>query len=750
MTGNSTVRQIDTLSGGWVFLPEDASSRSWPDLAADGEPVTLPHTWNAVDGQDGGNDYRRGVSTYARQLVLEPLAGERWVEFRGVNSSAAVHLDGVLLGSHDGGYSTFRVRLPDRATGTVLLTVVVDNSPNDRVYPQRADFTFYGGIYRDVHLISVPAAHFALDDHGGPGMVVTPRLDGARAEVRLTADVTGGSSVRFTIDGVGSTIVPVVGTAAQADLVIDVVRRWHGRRDPHLYTARAELLIDGQVVDEVALRFGCRELAVDPDLGFVLNGEPYPLRGVSRHQDWEGVGNAITREMMAADIALMEELGATSVRLAHYQHDQHVYDLCDAAGIVAWAEIPQITDFLRNGTQNAADQLTELIVQNRHHPSIVCWGLSNEITVTGNGPHVLEAHEELQALAHRLDPTRPTAMAHLFLLETDQPLVTVPDLLAYNLYFGWYVGEPADNDEWLDRFRSEHPGVPVGLSEYGADANYRVQTGVPARGDYSEQFQAAYHEHMIEMIEARPWLWSTYVWNLADFGADARDEGGVPGRNQKGLVSFDRTVKKDAFFAYKAAWSAEPFVHVAGRRYIDRPEDITDVTVYSNQNQVTLWCDDEQVATVTGRRVFRFRVPLTGEHRLTARSGELSDNITVRRVDEPNPEYALSVAPISNWFDSVEILRPDGYFSIHDTLGDIKRSPEGKAIVDAFMKRAAASRGDVGQDVEIPESMQQLIDRQALATLVKYAGSALTPDDVAALNAAINAIPRPADGGTEG
>jgi beta-galactosidase len=735
-------RQLMALDDGWVFSPSDVGALSWSEILGQATVVSLPHTWNAIDGQDGGNDYRRGAGTYATRLRLEPVDGERWLEFRGVNSSATVHLDGRMIGEHHGGYSTFRVRLPDDATGDVVLAVVANNSPNNRVYPQRADFTFYGGIYREAFLITVPPAHIALDDHGGPGFVVTPQLDGTRAKVRCSVDVTGGDSVRFTIDGVGSTTIPVVDRAADGEITIDEVRRWHGRRDPHLYRARAEVIAGGHTVDSVELRFGCREFTVDADHGFFLNGEPYPLRGVSRHQDWLGVGNAITPEMMATDIDLVRELGATSLRLAHYQHDQHFYDLCDEAGIVVWAEIPQITDFLRNGTQNAIDQFTELIVQNRHHASIVCWGISNEITVTGNGPHVLDAHREMNELAHRLDLTRPTSMAHLFLLETDDPLVTVPDLLAYNLYFGWYVGEPADNDEWLDRFRAEHPGLPVGLSEYGADASVALQTASPNRGDYTEQFQAAYHEHMIDLIEARPWLWSTYVWNLADFGADARDEGGVPGRNQKGLVTFDRSVKKDAFYAYKAAWSSEPFVHLAGRRYVDRTEDITDVTVYANVDEVELWCDDSLVATVAATRVFRFQVPITSEHVLTARSGSLSDSITVRHVAEPNPDYQLAVAPISNWFDSVEIAQPDGFFSINDTIADIKTSPSGKVIIDEFMQRAAESRGDVGRDVEIPASLQEIIDRMTMATMLRYAGSATTPEDVAALNAALNAIPK--------
>src|SRR5690625_3566802 len=343
------------------------------------------------------------------------------------------------------------------------------------------------------------------------------------ARVALRARVAGaddGTEVRFTIDGEGSCAVPVVDGEAAAQLRIENVRRWHGQRDPHLYTARAEVLRDGELVDDVSVRFGCREFAVDPERGFLLNGEEYPLRGVSRHQDWEGAGNVITEEMKQTDLALLRELGVTTVRLAHYQHDQHFYDLCDEAGIVVWAEIPQITEFLPNGTDNARSQLVELIAQNRHHPSIVCWGLSNEITVTGGGPHVVHAHRELHRLARELDPTRLTAMAHLFLLETDDPLVTVPDVMSYNLYYGWYVGEVEDNDAWLDEFHASYPRVAVGLAEYGADANPRYQSAQPVRGDYSEQYQALYHEHMLGMIEARPWLWATHVWNLADFGAD--------------------------------------------------------------------------------------------------------------------------------------------------------------------------------------------------------------------------------------
>jgi beta-galactosidase len=744
-TAAARSRRVVPILDGWAFAPVALpSSASWDDVAAAGEQVALPHTWNAIDGQAGGA-YRRGRCTYARIVAAEADDTETWVEFAGVNSTAEVYLDGHFLARHDGGYSTFRVDLTDHlVNGAGTLVVQVDNTANERVYPQQADFTFYGGIYRDVRLITVGRAHFTLSDHGGPGLTVAPTLDGDRAEVALNADVvgaTGAAVVRFTVDGEAAVTVPVTDGEANAILSVERVRRWHGLRDPHLYTARAELLDAGTVIDSVELRFGCREFAVDPQRGFLLNGEEYPLRGVSRHQDFEGVGNAITEEMRQQDLALLTELGATTVRLAHYQHDQRFYDLCDETGLVVWAEIPQITVFLPGATENAREQLTELIVQNRHHASIVCWGLSNEITLAGAGEDVLAAHRELNDLAHELDPTRLTAMANLFLLETDHPLVTVPDVMSYNLYFGWYVGEAADNDTWLDDFHSAYPEIAIGLSEYGADANVRFQSAAPAKGDYTESYQALYHEHMVTMIEQRPWLWATHVWNLADFGSAGRDEGGVAGRNQKGLVSFDRTLKKDAFYVYKAAWASEPFVHLAGRRRADRAEDVTEVVVYSNQGQVSLLVDGAEFDTLEGSRTFRFQVPLTGDHEITARCGELTDSITLRKVDEVPAASVMPTTTIANWFDDAELPTPEGYFSIRDTLGEIKQSEDGARVVASVMEAVATSRGEVGQGVEIPPSMQAIVDRMTVEKLIRQAGG-VSIDRIAALNAQLNLIAR--------
>lgn len=736
-------RHAEPLLDGWAFAPlELPADSSVPEVTAAGSRISVPHTWNAVDGQTGGQ-YRRGRSTYARRLEGGEPGRRTWVEFSGVNSSAEVYVDGALLARHDGGYSTFRVDVTDHLTaGAGTLLVSVDNAANETVYPQQADFTFYGGIYREVRRISVDPTHITLAEHGGPGITVIPALQGEMAQVALSARVAGaddGTEVRFTIDGEGSCAVPVVDGEAAAQLRIENVRRWHGQRDPHLYTARAEVLRDGELVDDVSVRFGCREFAVDPERGFLLNGEEYPLRGVSRHQDWEGAGNVITEEMKQTDLALLRELGVTTVRLAHYQHDQRFYDLCDEAGIVVWAEIPQITVFLPGAVDNARDQLTELIVQNRHHASIISWGLSNEITLAGSGEEVVAAHRALDDLAHELDPTRLTAMANLFLLETDHPLVTVPDVMSYNLYFGWYVGETEDNATWLDDFHAAYPEVPIGLAEYGADANPLFQSAEPARGDYSEGYQAAYHEHMVEMIEQRPWLWATHVWNLADFGSAGRDEGGVAGRNQKGLVSFDRSLKKDAFYVYKAAWSAQPFVHIAGRRRADRAEEITEVVVYSNQPEVTLDVDGREHGTLSGRRSFRFEIPLSGEHTVTARAGDLTDSVTLRKVDEVDPATVMPTTMIANWFEDTELPAPDGYFSIHDTLGHIKQSPDGAQIIASVLEALSTSRGEVGKGVEIPAAMQTIVDRMSLEKLLSQAGN-VPAEQIAELNAQLNLI----------
>lgn len=733
------MRNTIVLEKDWTFYKNPQSES--------GEAVTLPHTWNAVDGQDGGNDYYRGTCKYVRHFAKPELekGGRAYLEFNGAAMTADVVVNGTKLFHHEGGFSTFRVDVTEQLTEDNLLEVYVDNSDNTKVYPQKADFTFYGGLYRMVKLVTVPKVHFVMDYAGGNGMKVTPEvtiLDAA--EKQADADVTvelwmTGEAPDVTVTVAGETqTVPVENGYAKAVFALKNVHLWDGVEDPYLYTVKAELP-GGDVVERT---FGCRSFKMDPKEGFFLNGRSYPLRGVSRHQDRAGAGNALTYEMHREDMAIVRELGANTIRLAHYQHAQEFYDLCDENGIIVWAEIPYITMHMTDGTENTLSQMKELIVQNYHHPSIVCWGLSNEITAASAvNEELLENHRRLNDLCHELDKTRPTVMADVFMLETDSPMLEIPDMNSYNLYFGWYIGELDQNDSFFDEYHSTYPDRVIGLSEYGADANPAYHSANPERGDYTEEYQCVYHEHMAKMIEERPYLWATHVWNLFDFAADGRDEGGKHGENQKGLVTMDRRIKKDAFYVYKAYWSREPFVHLCGSRYTDRAEDVTEIKVYSNQKKVTLFVDGAEQETKEGARIFRFRVPITGTHTIRAVSGDCTDEITVRKVVTPNPDYIFNKqGDVVNWFDK-EDFKADHY-SISDTLGELAKNEMANAIVQSLMAQASASRGDVAESVKDNPALQRMMQRMTLASLLKQAGDAVSEEQMKALNDALQKIPK--------
>ena len=708
------MRKILPIHDNWLF-----SKRNTGEAA---EAVTLPHTWNAVDGQDGGNDYYRGTCDYTRQLTKPAInpGDEVLLEFLGAAHTCEVMLNGEMICRHEGGYSTFRVKLENLKENNTLV-VSVDNSDNDRVYPQKADFTFYGGLYRGVNLIVVPASHFELGYCGTPGIKVTPVVNLEEKNAVVTVETWQTKAESVTMEAAGQAVtVPSVAGYAKAEFTIEHVHLWDGIDDPYLYTATATLPSG----DSVSARFGCRKFDIDPQKGFLLNGRSYPLRGGSRHQDCKGVGNALTIEHHKQDMEIIREMGCNTLRLAHYQHAQEFYDLCDEYGMVVWAEIPYITMHMKNGRANTLSQMEELVVQNYNHPSIAVWGLSNEITAASAvNEELLENHRALNDLCHKLDSTRPTTMANVFMLEIESPILEIPDVNSYNLYFGWYLGELEQNDEFFDEYHAKYPDRCIGFSEYGADANPQYQSPNPEKGDYSESYQAVYHEHMLNMIEARPWLWATHIWNIFDFAADGRDEGGKHGENQKGLVTFDRHTKKDAFYLYKAHWNKkEPFVHIAGGRYVDRPEPVTEIKVYSNQTEVTLSVDGKPFETQTGKFVFRFQVPITGEHSIHASSGDCHSVILVRKVSEPNPEYRMvASAPVINWFDADEI-DPE-YYSVADKLADIRRNPEAGAVIDAMMAQGASARGEVADAVKDNPALQRMMGRMTLISLLKQSGA---------------------------
>ncbi len=716
-----------------------------------GTAVSLPHTWNAVDGQDGGNDYHRGTCWYVTKFQKPELeAGSQvYVEFLGASVIADVYLNGEAVAHHEGGYSTFRVNLTDKLQEENVLAVALNNADNNYVYPQKADFTFYGGLYRMVNLIVVPESHFELDYAGGNGIAVTPtvecdenRVPTGKASVKVETWVTGNAdSVVITITGEESEskTVSVVDGHAEATFELEHVHLWDGVDDPYLYHAKAELS-SGDVTETT---FGCRSFYTDPEKGFVLNGRVYPLRGVSRHQDRTGAGNALSYEMHKEDMEIIKEIGANTIRLAHYQHAQEFYDLCDEYGMVVWAEIPYITMHMPNGRANTLSQMEELVVQNYNHPSIVCWGLSNEITAaTPVDEDLLENHRLLNDLCHKLDKTRFTTMANVFMQETDSPLLEIPDVNSYNLYFGWYLGELEQNDEFFDEYHAKYPDRCIGFSEYGADANPQYQSTNPTHGDYSETYQTVYHEHMLKMIEERPYLWATHVWNMFDFAADGRDEGGKHGVNQKGLVTMDRKLKKDAFYLYKAYWNKEDaFVHICGSRYVDRKEDTTEVKVYSNQTTVSLYVDGTLLETQDGSRIFRFAVPMTGEHEIVAKAGAEEDSIHIRKVEEANPDYVMGeIKDVINWFDD-EPYKPECY-SIKDKMSEIKASPKAGAILAELMAQApgAESRGDVAESVKDNPNLVRMMGRMTLESMLGHMKDSITEEQVKGLNRMLQQI----------
>ncbi|MDO4543472.1 MAG: glycoside hydrolase family 2 TIM barrel-domain containing protein [Clostridia bacterium] len=733
------MRTILNINEGWTFEKPNAAP----------EQVNLPHTWNATDGQDGGNDYFRGECRYLRRLGELPKGELVYAEFEGANSSARVLLNGVALGEHHGGYSTWRVNLTPALGGENLLEVFVDNSPNDSVYPQMADFTFYGGLYRNVKLIGVSASHFDLDDAGGPGLYVTPKVKGRAAHIELKVGLKNaaeGQTIRYTVkDAEGNVAfeatVPASNTVIEFDLAD--AHLWQGRKDPYLYRADAELLFDGAVLDNVSVRFGCRAFEIDPARGFILNGEQYPLRGVSRHQDRWGVGNALLPQHHEEDIKLISELGATTIRLAHYQHAQYFYDLCDEYGMVVWAEIPYISKHLPNGRANTLSQMRELVTQNYNHPSIVVWGLSNEVTMSGKSdPDLIDNHRALNDLCHELDKTRLTTVAAVSMCDIHDEYLKIPDVISYNHYFGWYGGETSMNGPWFDNFRAELPDIPVGISEYGCEA-LNWHTSNPIQGDYTEEYQAYYHEELIKQIAERKYLWATHVWNMFDFGADARNEGGENGQNHKGLVTFDRSYKKDSFYAYKAWLSDEPFVHIAGKRYVDRVEDETRVTVYSNQNEVELFVNGVSVGKQTGAPFFYFKVPNVGESVLRAVTEKCSDESRIRKVAVFNEAYRLKEkGALLNWFD---ISAPEGYFSLNDKLGDIMKNPYGRELFSSLFKQFSANAGSMAAGMEINENMMRMMGGFTVLRLMNLMGTAgvkATKEQMLFLNEQLNKIPK--------
>lgn len=708
----NNMRNIINLNKDWKFIQKDAGLPN--SLPTDWTSVDLPHTWNAVDGHDGNGSFDRGTYWYAKTFATpkQAFGGNRiFVEILAAGQQATVYVNGTEVVYHEGGYSTFRADVTDlcKEDGENLLVVACSNERKESVYPQSADFTFYGGLYRGVNIISVPDAHFDLEYYGGPGIQVTPTPCDCGGAMFDIVTYTKGIDENFTVlysicDAEGK---EVAGGCRPADdtkikLFVPDAKKWE-IDDPYLYTVTALLQRRNEAFDEVSARVGVRSFSCDPDKGFIINGKETPLRGVSRHQDMLYKGNALSKADHYHDAELIKELGANTIRLAHYQHNQYFYDACDEMGFVVWAEIPFISVMNKDpeAHQNCISQMKELIIQNYNHPSICFWGISNEILIGGISEQLVENHKELNELVKELDPTRLTTIAHVSMTPIESPLHHITDVISYNHYFGWYGGKMEENGPWMDNFHKVHPDLCLGLSEYGCEGIVTYHGPNPACKDYSEEYQALYHEHMAKMLEERPWIWSSHVWNMFDFGCAARDEGGVAGRNNKGLVTMDRKTKKDSYYIYKAYWNKAPMVHICGRRYAQRAGETTEIRVYSNQPTVTLYLNGEKAEEKSAEKVFVFTVALAeGQNIVVAEAGGVKDSITLEKVEkEPEiyvlPEVNERAEGVANWFSTVGEMDlkapmefPEGKYNIHCTMEEIAESPEALAVLTEAVKLA--------------------------------------------------------------
>ena len=734
-------------------------------FAKDGDAFTkvaLPHTWNNIDGQDGMADgpYWRGLGCYHLELPNPTEGKKQYIEFQGANHVATVYCNGREMGCHKGGFSTFRFDLtPAMKPADNILTVEVTNAVSD-IYPQNADFTFYGGLYRAVNFIEVTPAHFDLLKDGTSGVFVTPRANGM-TRVDLFPVGAEGCTVKVALKDDEGNVVAQSAADAAAHTVIKIKVKephlWNSMEDPYCYTCEATIEKDGAVLDAVTETYGYRSFHVDPDKGFFLNGKSYPLHGVSRHQDRQDMGWAITPKEHEEDIALIKEVGANTIRLAHYQHDQYFYSLCDHTGFVLWAEIPFISQFIptQEAHDNTISQMTELIAQNYNHPSIFFWGISNEITIAGESEALYQNLTELNALAKKLDPSRLTTMAQVSMVPMDSEHTYITDLQSYNHYFGWYVGDVEDNGPWLDKFHALNPDRCLGVSEYGAENILKWHTAYPDNHDYTEEYASHYHHEMLKTFATRPYLWATHVWNMFDFAADARDEGGVQGRNNKGLVTYDRKTKKDAFYIYQAYWTTKPMVHVCGERFVDRAPDERFIDVYTNCDEVTLYVNGEAVATkaaVDHEVLFENVALRDGDNVITARSGDVEGNtITVRPVAEHNYAYDVPEGNQgANWFDDPAAVAarkamkfPAGYYSIKDKVSVLMANPEtAKVLQGAMAQILGGTSFSMMNDAEKSDKsddnpMAGFYGMMRLSDLMKMAGKSVTAEMKQQINDAL-------------
>lgn len=599
----SQVRERLPLNKGWDFhfaydVRRDALK----------EKVDLPHTWNRADEVTAVKmDYKRDAGIYEKKLDVKKEWREKrlFLFFEGTNSTAQVFVNQHLLGEHTGGYTAFCLEITDAVKygEENLLTVEVNNAYNRHVLPLSGDFNIYGGIHRPVSLLVTDKNCITPLDFASPGVYLSQKnVSGSSAEVEVLTKLSLSSpgyplSVKTSILDAQQkiiaekvTLLTKAADSVKQNIVISKPHLWDAKTDPYLYQAKVQLIQDKKVIDEIIQPLGLRYYHVDPEKGFFLNGRYLDLYGVCRHQDVADRGSALSEADHEKDMGLIKEIGANALRLTHYPHSEYFYDLCDQNGLVVWTEIPFVgpggytgPGYIKSPAleQHAKEKMRELIRQNYNHPSIIFWGLFNELKLDYDDP--VPFLKELNAVAKQEDPSRLTTCASF---GSEPTFNEVSDVIAWNKYFGWYGGKPEEMGKWTDMMHQKFPEKPIAISEYGAGASIHhhqeILEAPQASGNFHpEEWQTYYHEKNWEILKARPYLWGKFIWVLADFGSSIRNEGDTPGINDKGLVTYDRKTKKDAFYFYKANWNPEPMLYITERRNQQRTKSITSVKVYT-------------------------------------------------------------------------------------------------------------------------------------------------------------------------
>jgi beta-galactosidase len=710
------IMKVLDLNDKWLFTKETFEA----------EYVTLPHCFNAIDGQSGEGMFK-GKCCYEKKLDIskEDINKFIFLEIGAAGMISKVYVNGQLAGGSRCGYSMFRVFLkPFLKMGINEISIMVDNSPHDDVYPLMADFSFYGGLYREVKLVVAEALHFDLMDNGRDGIYVTQKkIDEDIFELKINGRVVNElpeakeGKLKYRLLDKDEKIVldKTLDMEFLNDSEFELIERiskpilWQGVDNPYLYKLEVELAFENRIYDKKTIEIGFRTVEITPDKGVFLNGKAVKLNGVSRHQDFAGLGNALTKEHMELDMSIIKEIGANSIRLSHYQHNDYFYTLCDREGLLVWAEIPfiSIPTTSDKENKNAKDQLERLIKQAYNHSSIYCWGVQNEITIAVENENIYKMVENLVAIARKIDSSRFVAQANIHSVANESHLNELTDFVGYNLYYGWYYKEMQDLGKRLDDFHKARPNMPVMVTEYGVDTNPRLHSYKPTIKDYTEEYQLLFQDNALRTFNERPFVLGGYVWAMFDFGSEIRNEGGEKGRNQKGLVTIDRKTKKDAFYLCKAYWAKEPFVKLAGSRFVNRHEELNDIVVLSNLACIKLYLNNEFISKINNiepMKRFNDIKLYKGENIIKVEAFDESSNVytdemVLYKVDEADESYVLPKPEekkhVTNWFEKFdlsnvqEVVVKEGYYSIFDTIEELYKNEQSKAVFKKFFGEVA-------------------------------------------------------------